>query len=352
MDRRIKMEENSTYYVDLINRYFAGEASPDEMQALSIWLKSDQKNQEQFNEFQKTWVAIDQNKINSAIDIEEEWNKINLIIEPSVKREKEVKIIQLDTHHKQRPNLFLKYSRIAAVFVLLAVSASVIYFLLRKSDQPKTIRLLAKTESIEKKLPDGTFVTLNTGSINYPEEFEGKKRIVKLQGEAYFKVTHDKERPFIIEAGEIMVEDIGTSFYVNTNATKGNVEVILTSGSVAVYYKNKPKERTILNPGEKAEFSKASNKIAKSENNDENYMAFKTKKLVFSDTPLNEIVETLNKVYHADIKIKDIKVADCHVTTSFDNQTLDAVLNVLKATIDVNINKSGSGIEITGNGCK
>ena len=118
-----------------------------------------------------------------------------------------------------------------------------------------------------------------------------------------------------------------------------------SQANMAVYF-------TILEPGEKAEFSKAEQKITKSENNNENYMAFKTKKLVFSDTPLSEIVETLNSIYQSNIKLKNNNIAGCRITVSFDNQSLDAILNVLKATVDLNVNKTNSGIEISGNGCK
>ncbi len=150
------------------------------------------------------------------------------------------------------------------------------------------------------------------------------------------------------------MEVLGTSFYVSTDAAKGRVEVILTSGKVAVYHKDKPSECIILEPGEKAEFSKAEGKISKSENDDVNYMAFKTKKLVFSDTPLSEVVLDLNKVYHSNIKIKNNNLANCPVTTTIDADisNLDGALNILNSTLFIKITKTNSGIEISGNGCK
>jgi transmembrane sensor len=346
------MEKDLTYFIDLITRYLSGEATPDEVITLSGWLKSNSENQKMFEEYQKTFDAIEESRINSAIDVNDEWNKFRTKIknEPEVK--KEAKIIPLETEYKIRPNYFARIMRVAAIFILVAASAYVLYYYLR-SDKPEIQQLVAQNESVESKLPDGSSVTLNTGStLDYPEKFESSKRTVTLKGEAYFNVSHDEARPFIISAENICVEVLGTSFYVNTNGENGNIEVILTSGKVAVYQKDKPAERTILEPGEKAEFSKTEQKIIKTENDDENYMSFKTKKLVFSDTPLDEIVQTLNKVYHADIKIKSKSIADCHVTVTFDNQSLDAVLNVLKATVNLKIVKSGSSIEISGNDCK
>ena len=123
-------------------------------------------------------------------------------------------------------------------------------------------------------------------------------------------------------------------------------------GVLGVVGYDKPSEKVILHPGEKAEFSKIAQTITKSTNEDENYMAWKTKKMVFNDEKLADIIQMLNKVYRSDIRLKNNNMADCRVTASFDNQSLDAVLNVLKATVDLNINKTGSSIELSGNGCK
>ena len=215
------------------------------------------------------------------------------------------------------------------------------------------MQLSAKTDVIERKLPDGTSVTLNTGStLEYSKEFEKDKRLVKLKGEAYFNVSHDATKPFIIAADDIMVEVLGTKFYVNTNNTNGKVEIILTSGKVAVYHKDKPNERVILEPGEKIELSKNQEESNKTINEDENYLAWKTKKMIFTDEPLAEIVQTLNKVYRSNIQLKNKNIANCKITATFDNQSLDAVLNVIEATVDVKINKTSEKIEISGIGCK
>jgi transmembrane sensor len=343
--------ENDNKYIDLITKYFSGEASAEEMQLLSDWIKLNGENQKVFEDYQNTWMNIEASRIDNEIEVDEEWSKIKSSIKGQEKADN-IPVITLHPEKSISRTYFYRALRIAAVFMIFTVSTYFVYYFL-KNDQHKTTHLTAQAETLESKLPDGTSVTLNAGSdLEYPEKFSNDKRTVTLHGEAYFNVTHDESRPFIIAAEDIRVEVLGTSFYVNANAENGNVEVILTSGKVAVYYKDKPNERTILSPGEKAEFSKTDQKISKSENEEENYMAFKTKKLVFSDTRLDEIVLTLNNVYHSKIKLKDTNIADCTVSTTFDNQSLDAVLNVLKATLDLKVNKSGSSIELSGNGCK
>lgn len=347
------MEDNQKY-IDLLTKYFSGEANAEEMQMLSDWIKLNAENQKVFEEFQQTWMNIEASRIENETNIDEEWLKIKPFITNTSNEKKTADIPVFPLHSdKSKTRTFLyRTIRIAAVFLMLAVSSYIVYYFL-KNDEHKACHLTAKVETLEGKLPDGTSVTLNAGSVlEYPEKFDDDKRNVTLNGEAYFNVTHYATRPFIIAAEELRVEVLGTSFYVNTNATNGNVEVILTSGKVALYHKDKPNERTILEPGEKAEYSKSDMKISKSKNDEENYMAFKTKKLIFSDTRLDEIVLTLNKVYHSNIKLKDTNIADCTVSTTFDNQSLTSVLNVLKATLDLKENKSGSSIELLGNGCK
>jgi ferric-dicitrate binding protein FerR (iron transport regulator) len=259
----------------------------------------------------------------------------------------------MDTAQVFKPNYFTKFLRVAAIFILVAVSVPVIYYYLR-NDQIATQHLVAQNSTIESKLPDGSSVTLNAGStLEYPQKFKGSKRTVALKGEAYFNVVHNEDKPFVIEANDIRVKDIGTSFYINTNSSDGQGEVILTSGKVAVYYKNTPDKVTILEPGEKAVFSKTEQKIIKTKNDDVNYMAFKTKELIFANTPLGDVVKELNSVYHSNITLKNKKIANYTLSGNYTNLALDAILKIIQEALPVSINKSsGNVIEISGNGCK
>ena len=124
-------------------------------------------------------------------------------------------------------------------------------------------------------------------------------------------------------------------------------------GRVAVYYDNNPDKVTILEPGEKAIFSKTEQKIIKSENDEINYMAFKTKELVFSNTALSEVVKTLNSVYHSNIKLKNNKIASYTLSGNYANLKPDSILKVIQEALPVRISKSsGNVIEISGNGGK
>jgi len=342
---------NEIEYIDLISKHFAGEASNEEMKLLLSWLKADAANQKVFDDYKNTWELVESEKINNQISIDAEWEKLNSKLFMSADEKETTKIYKLNTERKSASQWVYRALRIAAVFTLLAGFSYLIYHYY--SYEPKQKQVFAQTENLENKLPDGTSVVLHKGStLEYPEEFKGNNRSVKLTGEAYFDVAHDKTKPFIISAEDLRIEVLGTSFYVNSNAGNGKMEVVLTTGKLAVFYKDKPNNKVILNPGDKAEVSKAEKTITKVVNEDQNYMAWKTKKMVFFDDRLGDIIQILNKVYNSNIQLKSENLADCRITATFDNQSLDAVLNVLKATVDFTINKKSSVIEISGNGCK
>ncbi|NVO04139.1 MAG: FecR domain-containing protein [Bacteroidetes bacterium] len=337
------MDENITYYTDLINKYFAGEANSEDLLQVSVWLKSNEDNQKLFSEYQKTWEAIEKSKIDSSIDIDSEWDSLSKKLDFS--EEKEVKVIPLKAKNKI-PYLFLKIA--AGITLIIGITFAIYHSFSRPSKQ----FFVADQLAVERKLPDGTVVSLNAGStLEYPEEFEDNYRPVQLKGEAYFDVAHDPEKPFIISVEDLRIEVLGTKFYVNAD-TNGNVEVILNSGKVAVYYKDKDSKKIIMNPGDKVEVSKKDKIFEKVQNEKENYISWKTKKLVFVDDPMFEVVDVLNKYYHSRIYIANEKIAKCRLTATFENQSLESVLNVLKATLNVKVIDQGSSIEISGQGCK
>jgi ferric-dicitrate binding protein FerR (iron transport regulator) len=200
-------------------------------------------------------------------------------------------------------------------------------------------------------LPDGSKVTLNNGALlQYPDHLKGKIRSVNLKGEAYFDVAHDAAKPFIISSGEIRVEVRGTSFYINTQSTGGDFELVLTTGKVELYFNDRSGHPEVLVPGQKAVIR--DHTISILPNSDPNYMAWKTRKIAFNNVSLNDVAATLSKVYQTDIHLGNPLLAQCRLTATFDNQSLASVLNVLKATLDINIRNSGTLVEISGKGCR
>lgn len=345
------MENHKEYYIDLITRHLAGELSPDEVQELADWVSLYPENFRTYEIFSKTWDAIEKDTIEKNVDIDEEWEKINLRLKHSESLgDNNVKIFRSSNGINSVKKIFFPFLKIAAIFLFVSIASFAIYFF-TGAGREKT--LIATGDYLEKNLPDGTNITMSSGSkLIYPEKFGRHERKVKLSGEAYFNVQHDSKKPFIIATDGVRIKVLGTSFYVNTKATKGNIEVVLTTGKLAIFYKNKSNEMVVLSPGEKATVNKNTGIIKKNQNDDLNYMAWKNKKIVFFNNTLSDIIITLNRVYHTNIIIKDDRIANFRLTVSFDNQTLESVLNVIKKTLDINVKPSETNIELSGNGCR
>jgi ferric-dicitrate binding protein FerR (iron transport regulator) len=346
------MKPTSTYHTDLIARYFFGEATPEEVKDLEAWVKSDPANASVFSESGKTWRAFEQAKIRTSVNPEEEWTRLASKLKFG---ETELSVMQpLRQSHKSEIRIlksgFLRWTvRIAAIFLLVAIPS---FFIYQYFATPVEKQLFADSGIIEQTLPDGTVVTLNSGAtLSYPSGFKGSFREVTLHGEAWFEVAHDKTKPFIVTADNIRIRVVGTSFSVNTNTVENTKEVILSSGIVKVYDENHPEKTTLLLPGEKAEITAKNNTILKTTNDDINFLAWKTKHLVFNNTPLNEVSALLTKVYCTNIRLSDERLSKCTITATFDKQSLESVLNVLKATLDLHILSNGAGFDLSGQGC-
>jgi ferric-dicitrate binding protein FerR (iron transport regulator) len=343
------MNDNSAYYTDLITRYFSGEIAGDELRLLSDWLKSDPQHQELFREYQKTWQLIEKYQVASKVNIDQEWIDLQAKLSTATTNVVEPQVIPI-SQKRNREILFLGNSwRIAASVIILLTCSFLLYFYFSK---PSSITITAQAGNLEQVLPDGSEVTLHTGSqLSYPAHFESGKRNVELKGEAYFKVAHDITKPFIVTSGDARVEVLGTQFNVNTHSAVNLMEVVLTSGKVKVYNQQSPTENVVLAPGEKAILDAGAKHISKTANSDVNYMAWKTHVLVFDNESLAEVVTTLQNVYETPISLANPQLDECRFTASFNGQSLESVLQVLKETLDLKVKTSGKTIEISGKSC-
>ena len=160
-------------------------------------------------------------------------------------------------------------------------------------------------------LSDGTQVWLNSETeLEYPTTFSGNTRTVRLKGEAYFKVAHNPENPFIVNVGEIGVKVYGTEFNINT-LEKDKIETVLVNGSVNILCQGK---ETPLLPSQMASFTPLTREITISEVNVLSYTSWKEGNFMFHNETLETIMEKLSRWYDLDIfyaneNIKQIRLS-------------------------------------------
>lgn len=331
-------ESKHIEFLDLIAKKLSDEISAEENQKLESWLGEDEENQLIFDSFQGAWNEMDRVKGKSSREIDMEWPRLEKKIdfEASVPKGKE-------------RSLFGNVYRYAAAFLFVVLAGFAMYYFLSIQGMEQ---LVAEIQIQEVELPEGSIVTVNSQTkLTYPKKFKKDKREVKLSGEAFFEVANDPERPFIINAGDIRVEVLGTSFNVKAYENQDNIEVTVSSGKVAVYRPENPDKRVVLIKGQKAIFYKSTTKIEASINDNINFNSWKTKQIIFEDTPMPDVVRIINEIYKSDLKLVGGQLDECPVTTTFDNQSLESVLNVLESTLDLKIEQKGKSFEISGEGC-
>ena len=353
------METDPTYPINLITLYLAGEAGSDDLVFLEAWLKADPGHRKIFEDYRRTWLEMERIRMDSALDTTKEWNELEAKIGADKtigNRHQAIRtgLVHAATGNEQQTTIWFsriqyrQVMRIAAIILIIVIPS---FFIFRNLIRPEQKQLNASLSIQEGKLPDGTSVTLNKGTIlEYPSSFKKNKRDVKLNGEAWFEVRHDDTKPFIITSHNVRVEVLGTSFYVNTNAANNTMEVILNSGSVAIYFDDHKENRLFLSPGEKAEIIPGQEKMEKDINTDPNYRAWMTQRFIYSNTPLVAIIADLNKVYHANLRITPA-ISYCLVTATFDHQSVESILHVIQATLDLTISTHGTWTDISGNKC-
>lgn len=170
------------------------------------------------------------------------------------------------------------------------------------SDEPemKTIST-PRGKDYELVLSDGTVVLLNADSkITFPTRFTGNKRTVKLVGEAYFKVSKNKHRPFIVETGNLYTKVLGTEFNLKAYP-HSDVNVTLIKGSVVV---NAEGKEVMLKPGENAEYSENKD-IEVTTVDTEGYIQWKDGYFYFDNVPLIDVVRDLGRWYNVNIEIRN-----------------------------------------------
>lgn len=187
-------------------------------------------------------------------------------------------------------------------------------------------------------LPDGSSGWLNGGSyLGFPMEFKGKSRELVLRGEAYFDVLTDAKKPFIVSGTAIEVVAYGTSFNVQAYPDDQIVKVTLVSGSIEVSGKRdggiqsfrtiKPDQMCIYDLGT------SSYKITTVDAN--RIISWREGKLVFRNEPFKEVVKEINRWYNVNIIIKDEILETYVYLATFQDETLDEVLKLLKRSAPI-----------------
>jgi ferric-dicitrate binding protein FerR (iron transport regulator) len=234
-----------------------------------------------------------------------------------------------------------RWLRIAAVLVLIAGVVFLNKYINRNQYTSVTTDQLVLTQT----LPDGSEITLNKHSnLSYASNFNTDRSVRLEQGEVFFKVTPDKQHPFVIEADGVSIEVVGTSF--NVSHLHDTTEVIVETGIVKV---SRGKELVELRMGEKVLIAPGSEKLRKQQNTDQLYNFYQSKVLLAVNTPIHKIAEVLNKTYGANIVFKKPEIGRLTITTTFKDQSIDQIVEIICETLNLKAEHNQNQILLSDN---
>lgn len=201
-----------------------------------------------------------------------------------------------------------------------------------KSVQPVSNTLsTANGETYTLVLPDGSKVWLNAAtSLKYPASFVNlRKRVIELSGEAYFEVSKDKSRPFIVKSVDQEVEVLGTHFNINSYTDELYTRTTLLEGAVRVSTGN---NQIALQPGKQASLNKKQGNLVVSEVDVEEVMAWKNGNFVFMNEDIKSVMKKISRWYDVEV-IYEQDVSEKAVWGTISRfRNVSQVLNMLEMT--------------------
>lgn len=322
---------------EMLGKYLSHETSKAETEEVEKWADQSGKNRQELDKIRLMLEQADSVYKLKQYNSEAAWEKVSSKLEATP-----AKVRQLN-FRKKGIKTFYKYAAVLLVALLLGTAGYFIGFRNPLQEIYTTEVVAGLQNENEFILPDGSTVTLNSESkISYPKRFKGQTREVTITGEAFFDVKPNAEKPFVINAGEARIKVLGTSFNVSAYPENEKVEVVVETGRVEVSHKTKKPEaddeKILLTRGEKGTLLEKENILEKSVNTDPNFLAWKTRNLVFEETPMKQVIGHLKKVYRIDIEVEDEEINDMVLTAEFDKKPIDFVLNVVTLTFDLDLN--------------
>jgi ferric-dicitrate binding protein FerR (iron transport regulator) len=279
------------------------------------------------------WKELSHMNNNDIVDVDKAWNKVYSRIQNSTEAEKPLR--RMNTY-------WLKIA--AAALVLIGISAAAFYIGINSRQIKITTTAVQRNLPID--LPDGSRIYLNhNSSITYKKDLGKTSREVRLNGEAFFEITPDAQKPFIIDAGKANVKVVGTSFNVITENDDSSVEVFVKTGRVVLSDKAGEKSLT-LDPGFIGKMD--SSKSEKAENADPNYMAWKTGILDYKGQKLETVFKDLKRIYNMDIVADDPSILENTWFSYIDNQPQDKIILLICTSFNLSYTKEGNVYHLSG----
>lgn len=341
--------------VELLTRKIAGEATPEELGELSYLLSQYPDAIYYEALLEQVW---DLGQVEDLDKLDEAFEKHKIKFQDD-----------LDFETK-RKGIYSYFKNPVLVFATLAfiILSSSLYFSIFYTSTNKEVRVdifAGKGIRKEIKLPDGTIVQLNSDSkLSYDLDMQNRdQRDVSLTGEAFFKVAHDKKRPFIVKTNKVAIKVLGTEFNVKDYPGDRESETTLIKGSIELTINDRSDQKFLLKPSEKLALVK-NNKKASERNSssvlmidnispvklgDQEYIeetSWTENKFVFENESFEDLIPKLERWYNVKIILNDPTIKSYRFTGIFIKENIIQALEAMQLIKSFHYKLNENGVRI------
>lgn len=329
------MEQQELYL--LITRHFNEQTVPWEEDFLADWLESAEENRQTYSTLKDVWQASHQQPNDALV------NAALQDVKHRIRRHQRPTLIAMMRQYR---------TQIAAAAVVTGIIISSVFYL-RHSSKSQAIAYVEKTglpgQVLKLTMPDSTIVHLAPhSSIRYTQDFGKTDRHIILEGEAFFDVTKNAHRPFTVQAGELSVQVLGTRFNVAHYKGQDSAAVSLVDGKVQV---NTPAQSQPfdLQPGQELFYDSHAKQAFTRDYDVESVTGWTSRLLVFRNESLAVVARKLEQLYDVEIIFTDPAMANYKLFAKFSDKPLHYILDVIKATDNLDYTINGKQIRFTTN---
>lgn len=314
-------KETDILMEELLVRYYDGTATEEEARRVEAWMDESAENRRNARQLYTLLFAADTLQVMKGLDTEASLRRTKKRI--AMRRVRKMGWIWM-----QRAAAVLFLPLVVAVFVLYGRRTETL-----PAEKVSMIEMRTNPGMVASfRLPDSTLVCLNSGSVfRYPSAFKDSREVY-LDGEAYFEVTKDTERRFVVSTPQdSKVEVFGTCFNLEAFGDADAVIATLTEGSIGFIYKRSGRMlRMLMSPGEKVVYKTADEQISRHRTDGLSELSWREGKVILSNTSFRETLHMLEKRYNVDFIVKNTDFDRYSFTGTFTNQHLERILEYFK----------------------
>lgn len=324
-------------------KYFSGKTSVKESKEVLDWMRDPKNDYEVRDTLGKAWTHSDIRLKGRKPDFE----KLLSSIHKHMGNYRPFRMIRLMP-------VYQSFSRIAAILILPLLFLTVYFYLksggIWTGDNAGAIQQEIYTKpGIRTKitLGDGTLVWLHDGTtLRYPDHFTTDQRRVFVDGEAYFEVVSDSDRPFIVENPMMETVVTGTKFNLNAYSSDLFFEATLIEGKIQLQNGQKNYR---MKPGQQIQYDPKTEKVSQFEVNPYLSAAWINGKLIMQDEPLSVAVKKISRWYNIEIVMRDPELHRYFLTATIQNEKPEQTLRLISMALPVDYSET---VRQTGNGPK